>query len=66
MSVRYPEIEVQLTGNDGNAFAILGNVRRAMVRAKVPESDIKEFMQEAMDGDYNQLLVTCMEWVNVS
>ena len=28
--IRYPDVVVQLTGEDGNAFAILGTVRRAL------------------------------------
>ena len=31
--VKYPEIEVELVGQDGNAFVILGAVRRAMRNA---------------------------------
>ena len=38
---------VQLTGNDGNAFAILGRVRRAIVKSNHPEL-AEAFMQEAM------------------
>lgn len=65
MDTKYPNIEVQLTGNDGNAFAILGAVAREMRRAKVPSEEIKQFQDEAMSGDYNDLLVTCMKWVTV-
>lgn len=61
---KYPEIEVELT--DGNAFAILGVVTRALRRAKVVEEERKKFMDEAMSGDYNHLLQTVMKWVNVS
>ena len=31
--IKYPNVKVQLVGQDGNAFAILGNVQRAMRRA---------------------------------
>lgn len=64
--VKFPDIEVQLTGTDGNAFAILGKVTGAMRRARVPKETIEEFQAEAMSGDYNKLLATCMEWVDVS
>ncbi len=62
---KYPDIEVQLTGNDGNAFAILGAVSKAMRRAKVDSKDIDAFMDEATAGDYNHLLQTAMKWVSV-
>ena len=62
---RYPEIEVQLTGNDGNAYAVLGAVSKALRRAGVPKEERDEFMDEATAGDYNHLLATCMAWVEV-
>lgn len=63
---RYPNIEVQLSGEDGNAFAIMGAVRRALRRADVPNAEIEEFSREAMAGDYDHLLQTCMRWVDVA
>jgi len=62
---KYPDIEVQLTGRDGNAFGILGNVQKAMRRANVSKEEINEFMEEATSGDYNDLLCTAMKWVSV-
>ncbi len=66
MQPRYPDIRVQLTGEDGNAFAIIGRVRKALQRNKVPPEEIDAFLNEAMRSDYNHLLVTCMKWVNVA
>lgn len=65
MQARYPEIEVQLVGTDGNAFAVLGNVRRALARGGVPKEEQDEFMAEAMSGDYDHLLATVFRWVEV-
>lgn len=62
---KYPDVKVKLTGRDGNAFAILGSVQSAMKRAKLPDAEIKQFMDEAMGGDYDNLLRVCMAWVNV-
>ena len=59
------DVQVQLSGNDGNAFAILGAVKRALHKADVPLKEIEEFMNQATAGDYNHLLATCMEWVDV-
>ena len=64
--VRFPEIEVQLSGEDGNAFAILGRVRRKLRRAGATEEEQAEFMDEAMAGDYDYLLQTVMRWVIVN
>lgn len=63
--IKYPEVAVQLTGQDGNAFLILGLVRRALSKAEVPQAEIDAFMAEATAGDYNHLLSTCMSWVEV-
>lgn len=59
------DITVQLTGRDGNAFGILGTVAKELRRAKVSKEDIDLFYAEAMGGDYDHLLQTCMRWVNV-
>lgn len=66
MTVKYPKIKVKLVGNDGNAFAIMGNVIRELKRNSVPQEEIDVFKKEAMSGDYDNLLSTCMNWVNVS
>lgn len=62
---KYPEIEVQLTGTDGNAFAVMGAVQRAMRKHPEAKNDVAEFQKEAMSGDYNHLLMTCMQYVTV-
>ena len=63
-TIKYPDIKVRLVGEDGNAFAILGRVSKALKHAGVDRSDIDKFMAEAMSGDYNHLLRTCMAWVD--
>lgn len=63
---RYPNIEVQLSGEDGNAMMILGAVRRELRRNGVPAAEIQEFTNEATSGDYDHLLATCMRWVDVA
>ena len=62
---RYPDIEVVLIGQDGNAFHIIGVTRRAMKRHGVPQEDIQAYMDEATSGDYDNLLTTTMKWVTV-
>lgn len=64
MNPKY-DIEVELTGRDGNAFAILGAVRHALRNAGVPRSEQDAFWNEATSGDYDHLLQTAMRWVVV-
>jgi len=65
LTLSYEKPTIQLTGNDGNAFAILGNVRRGMKRAGATDEELKAFMSEATSGDYDHLLQTCMKYVDV-
>jgi hypothetical protein len=62
--IRHPDVVVQLTGEDGNAYAILGTVQRALRQAGHGD-EAAEFFAEATSGDYNHLLRTCMRWVTV-
>jgi hypothetical protein len=62
---RYPDIRVRLVGEDGNAFAILGRVMRAMRRAGLPPEEVPAFRDEATAGDYDDLLATVLRWVDV-
>lgn len=55
---------VELSGKDGNAFLIIGLVRRGITRSNRPEL-VDEFLTEAMSGDYNHLLQTCTRYVTV-
>lgn len=66
VTTKYPDIEVELTGCDSNAFAIMGTVTRALKANDVPSEEINEFRAECMCGDYDNLLRTCMAWVEVS
>lgn len=59
------DIEVELLGNDGNAFSIMGAVTKAMRRAGVTKEEQDLYFKEATSGDYDQLLATTMEWVDV-
>lgn len=64
--VKYPDVEVQLTGQDGNAFAVLGAVTAALRKAGVSKAERDQYMAEAMSGDYDDLLRVTMCWVEVS
>jgi len=39
MHIKYPNITVQLVGEDGNAFNILGKVTKTLKRNRVIQSD---------------------------
>ena len=58
-------VKVALIGQNGNAFAIIGKVRKALCKAGVSDEEIKQYCDEAMAGDYNNLLCVTMQWVEV-
>lgn len=64
--IKYPEIKVQLTGTDGNAFAIMGAVQNALRKAGVAQTELDAYYLESTSGDYDNLLQTAMRWVSVS
>lgn len=55
----------RLVGENGNAFNILGLVCRSLQAAKVPPDVMQNFMNSAMSGDYNHLLRTCSDYVEI-
>ncbi len=57
--------KVQLSGEDGNAFTILGRCQRAAKRAGWKEGRISEWRNKATSGDYDNLLRVCMEYFDV-
>ena len=66
MEPKYPKIKVKLTGKNGNAWNLLGLVGGALRKGNAPKEEISLFTTEATAGDYNNLLRTCMAWVNVT
>lgn len=65
-AIKFPEVEVQLTGEDGNAMGIVARVRRALRDGGATAAEIKEFSDDALSGDYDHVLATAMQWVSVS
>lgn len=63
--MKYPNITVRLTGVNGNAFSIIGAVKKELRRAGVSTEEQEQFFKEATAGDYDNVLQTAMRWVNV-
>jgi len=56
-----PRPPLNLIGEDGNAFSILGKATKAAKKAGWTKEQIKEVMDEAKSGDYDHLLQTMMK-----
>lgn len=59
------QVKVQLSGRDGNAFAIMGAVQKALKQAGATKSELDQYFAESTSGDYDNLLRVAMEWVEV-
>ena len=58
-------VTVQLTGEDGNAFAIMAAVKRGLEKAGASKEEITQYTMDSMSGDYDNLLRTAFQWVVV-
>lgn len=66
MSVRYPEVTVQLTGENGNIFNLLAIVERGLKNHKVSRNEIAELHTKIFEcGSYDEALLVLTNWVNV-
>jgi len=45
---------------DGNAFAVMGNTKKALRDAGVGQEKISQVLDECTKGDYSHLLATCV------
>jgi len=64
---RFPDVHVQLSGQDGNVFAIIGRVRRALMNAGATQEQLDRFWEEVSNaGSYDEALRVVMRWVHVS
>jgi hypothetical protein len=62
---KYPNVTVQLTGTDGNAFAIMGRVQAALRKAGATKEELAQYSMDSMSGDYDNLLRAQTKWVNI-
>lgn len=61
------DIDVQLSGQNGNIFNLIGVVSAHLRDEGVPSKEITAFTNEVFDsGSYEEALRTIAEYVNVS
>jgi len=66
MTIPKYNVKVKLVGTDGNAFAIMGKVKRALRDAGATDEEVTQYLNDSQAGDYNNLLQVACKWVNVS
>ena len=60
---KYPKVTVQLSGEDGNAFAIMAKVQRALRNAGATKEELAQYSMDSMSGDYDNLIAAQSKWV---
>lgn len=59
-------VSVPMVGEDGNAFAIIGRVQKALRRAGATPQEVRAFVDDAtQSGSYDGLLAFVMDTVDV-
>lgn len=53
-----------LVGVDGNAFSVMGYVRRAMRESGFSREEIEGYIKDATSGDYNNLLCVSVDMID--
>lgn len=64
MAAKYPDTTLEITGQDGNAFVLIGRTRQALRKAGASADEIQEFTDEASSGDYFTVIDAITKWVN--
>ncbi len=64
---KYPHITAKLTDKPKAGIVVLGEVRRVLKRAGIPESEIQAYTNEinSSNGNMDALLWIAMQWVTV-
>lgn len=59
-----PTSSASLVGTDGNAFAVIGTTQALLRRAGAGAGYIAAMRTEAMGGDYDHVIATCMAYLD--
>lgn len=63
--MKAPKIKptMQLSGEDGNAFFIIGKARNTLQKAGADKEYIEQYLNEVKSGDYDNLIQVTMKYV---
>lgn len=62
----YPEIDVPIITEKCEPTELIGRAKVRMRNFGLEDEQIDQFEREARSGDFDHLLNTMMEWVNIS
>ena len=58
------QVRISKSGQDGNAFTVLGLCASALRKAGASEEDVRNYLADATSGNYEHLLAVSAEWCN--
>jgi hypothetical protein len=63
---KYPNIIItmDLEGEDGNAFVIMGAVSKRLKMEGATKEEISQYTMDCMSGDYDNLIAVQSKWVS--
>ena len=61
-----PTIKIYLEGEAGNAYVIMGKTCNALFNEGADEEYLNKYRDEAMSGDYENLLKITSQYVNLN
>ena len=65
MKIKFPEVRVMLSGQDGSVLGVVGPVIKAMRRGGVAPRDIDNYQAAALSDDYEHALSVTIETVEL-
>lgn len=61
----YPKVVIQLPREEGNVFAVVQHVSKALRDANVPDDRVLQYLHETAGHDYATAIMVTKSWVNV-
>lgn len=61
----YPDIHVKLIGTDSHPMMIVAALTKGLCAGGIERDEINRIMREALSGDYDNVLATCLKYVRV-
>ena len=62
---KYPRVKVKVTGPHSGFYVTVAAVQAEMRRAGIPAQELSNFYQAAAEDNDDNLLRTCLRWVDV-
>jgi hypothetical protein len=61
----YPDISVRLIGTDNHPMAIVAVLTKGLRDGGIGRDEIDRIVREALSGDYDHVLSTCLKYIRV-